>query len=95
MLMSTINEPWDVTITLRDLSVALAEHVHAATVPTQRELNEWLHYITRAAPVYWALESACEDIVEDGASEYRIQALKQALTYAQGQVEYWHRKDRW
>jgi hypothetical protein len=95
MLMSTINEPWDVTIALRDLSVGLAEHVRAATVPTQRELNEWLHSINRAAPVYWALESACEDIVEDGVTECRIQSLKQALTSAQGQVEYWHRKDRW
>jgi hypothetical protein len=57
---------------IENLSVGLAEHVHAATVPTQRELNEWLHSINRAAPVYWALESA----------------------YAQGQVEYWHRKDK-
>jgi len=93
--MSTVNEPWDIAIALRDLSADLARHVHAATVPTHRELNEWLHYINRVAPVYWTLESACEDIVEDGVTESRVQALKQALTYAQGQVEYWHRKDRW
>jgi len=93
--MSTVNEPWDVAIALRDLSADVATHVHAATVPAHRELNEWLHYINRAAPLYRALESACEDIVEDGVTEPRVQALKQALAYAQGQVEYCHRKDRW
>ncbi|MBV6859647.1 hypothetical protein KWH07_18735 [Xanthomonas campestris pv. zingibericola] len=93
--MSTINEPWDLTMALRDLSAYLAGHVHAATMPTHSELNSWLHYINRAAPVYWALESACEDIIEEGVTEARVQALKQAMTCAQGQTKYWPRKDRW
>jgi len=69
---------------LRDLSAGMAAHANAATVPTHRELNEWLQHINRVAPVYWALESACEDIVENGATESQMQALKKALTCAQG-----------
>jgi hypothetical protein len=93
--MSTINEPWDLTMALRDLSAYLAGHVHAATVPTHTELNSWLHYINRAAPVYWALEIACEDIIEVGVTEARVQALKQPTTSAQGQTKCCPRKDRW
>lgn len=95
LLMSTNGQPWDVAMALRDVSAAIAGHVHNATIPTPSELNSWLHYINKAAPVYWALESACEALIEDGVAEARVQALKDALTYAQGQIAYWPRRDRW
>ncbi len=93
--MSTNERPWDVAMAFRDLSAAIAGHVHAATVPNHDELDSWLYYINRAAPVYWALESACEVLIEDGFTEARVQALKMTLAYAHGQTTYWRRDDRW
>lgn len=93
--MSTHADSWDLATALRDMSADLAKHVHASTLPASKELDSWLDYINKAARVYWALESACEDLIEDGATEARVQALKESLTRAQGQSEYWPRKDRW
>lgn len=87
--------PWDLAATLRDLSFDMAKHVDAQTQPTLDEIKRWHEYIFNAAPVYWALESACEDLVEDGVTDVRVKAIKQALTHAQGQAKYWPRKDRW
>ena len=93
--MSTDLQPWDVAMALRDLSADVAGHLHAATTPTLSELQGWLLYINRAASAYRALETACEDVIEDGITEVRVLALKEALTCAQGQATYWRRQDRW
>lgn len=95
LLMSTHADSWDLATALRDMSADLAKHVHASTLPASNELENWLDYINNAARVYWTLENACEDLIEDGATEARVQALKEALSHAQGQSEYWPRKDRW
>lgn len=87
--------PWDLAATLRDLSFDMAKHVDAQSLPTPDEIKRWHEWIFNAAPVYWALESACEDLVEDGITDTRVAAIKQALTHAQGQATYWARKDRW
>lgn len=38
---------------------------------------------------------ACEDIVEEGSTPEHLEAMKRALTYTQGQKEYWPRAHRW
>lgn len=93
--MPSNDHPWDVATALRDLSADLAKHADAATTPSNNEIRDWLELVNMAAPAYWALETACEDLVEEGLSEARVQALKRALTFAQGQSEYWPRKHRW
>lgn len=87
--------PWDLATTLRDLSFDMAKHVRAQSQPTLDEIKLWHDWVFNAAPVYWALESACEDLIEEGVSDARVDALKQALTHAMGQAKYWPRKDRW
>lgn len=73
----------------------MAKHVDDKTLPTQDEVKRWHEWIFHAAPVYWALESACEDLVEDGSTDERVAAIKQALAQAQGLSSYWARNDRW
>ncbi|MFC3716306.1 hypothetical protein ACFONC_09085 [Luteimonas soli] len=87
--------PWDIAETLQFLSFDIVNHLSAGTLPSNEEIRRWLDSINNAAPNYWALELVCEDLVEDGVTEARMQALKNALAHAQGQNEYWPRKDRW
>ena len=86
---------WDVTLAIRDLSMDILRHISTGTAPDQEELKNWLRSLNEAARAYHQLEFACEDLVELGASEERLEAMKQALTHAQGQETYWARKDRW
>lgn len=86
---------WDVTLAIRDLSFDIARHTSEGTIPDKDELTRWLQWLNQTARAYHALENACEDLVELGASEARLEAMKRALTHAQGQEEYWPRKDRW
>jgi len=86
---------WDVTIALRDVALEMAQHTMSGTTPDQEQLKRWLLWLGNAARAYHQLEHACEDIVELGAGDDRLQAMKRALTAAQGQETYWHRKDRW
>jgi len=85
----------DVTIAIRDVSLDIARHTAAGTAPDRRELIAWLESLNSAARAYQKLEHACEDIVEEGTTSERIEAMKVALTHAQGQISYWMRKDRW
>lgn len=86
---------WDVTLAIRDLSLDIARHTSVGTIPDKNELIGWLRSLNQMARAYYALEHACEDLVELGASESRLEAMKEALTRAQGQETYWPRKDRW
>ena len=86
---------WDVTIALRDLSFDISGHLAKETAPVQMEMERWLHSLCEAARAYHQLQFACEDLVELGASEERLDAMKRALTHAQGQETYWAREDRW
>lgn len=90
-----MNDICDVTIAIRDVSLDIARHTAAGTVPDRRELVAWLENLNGAALAYHKLERACEDIVEEGTTPERLEAMKVALTHAQGQVSYWMRKDRW
>lgn len=80
---------------MRDLSFDMAKHIDAQSLPTLDEIKRWHEWSFNAAPIYWAIERACEDLVEDGITDARVAAIKQALTHAHGQATYWSRKDRW
>lgn len=86
---------WDASMALRDVAIdMLAHHTQgrAADPDTIRRWHEWIHKAHRA---HNALEEACEDLVEEGASSERLDAMKSALTHGMGQSQYWPRKDRW
>lgn len=88
-------DPWDVPVALRDVCIEMLR-IHevggSADAATVKRWHQWLYKASRA---HNALAMACEDIVEDGATEEHLEALKQALTRAMGQSEYWTRADRW
>jgi hypothetical protein len=93
--MSTETSPWDISFALSDLSIDIARHVNAGTQPDEAELRRWSEWIVNSAQVYGNLRHACEDVIELGTSDARLESLKQAMTFAQGQFKYWPREDRW
>lgn len=93
--MPADTSPWDISFALSDLSIDIARHVNAGTQPDEAELRRWSKWVVNSAQVYGNLRQACEDVIELGTSDAGLESLKQAMTLAQGQLEYWPRKDRW
>ncbi|HPF72471.1 MAG TPA: hypothetical protein PLX09_02595 [Xanthomonadaceae bacterium] len=85
----------DVPLALGDISFQLCTHLDAGTLPSRAELAEWLEWINDAKFSHLALQEACEDIVECGATTERVAKVEKALACCQGQDEYWRREDRW
>ena len=93
--MADTDTIWDVSVALRDVSLEMLRHVSTGTTPESDELKRWLDWLGKAARAHNALAVACEDLVELGVSDERIESMKRALTSAQGQANYWARADRW
>lgn len=87
--------PCDIVLFLRDLSSDFAAHVTERTQPSVEDVQRWSRLMCNAIHVCAQLEDACEAIVEHGANDERTRVLEHALAHAQGQVEYWPKKDRW
>lgn len=85
----------DVALTISSVSFDIAHHIDAKTTLTEEQLSRLLERLYRAHRAYLNLESACEDLIEDGYSEERLKAMEFALARAQGQDSYSRRKDRW
>lgn len=93
--MAINDDVWDVSVALRDISLEILNHVRAGAAPESDELKRWLDWLGKAERTHNALAVACEDLVELGVTDDRIESMKQALTSAQGQTGYWSRADRW
>lgn len=82
-------------VELRNVTLDMSLHASAGTTPGQGELEHWIEWIGKASLAYQGLQSICEDIVEFGDTPERLEAMKAALTQAQGQATYWPRENRW
>jgi len=85
----------DVAVVLGDVTFEMYRHKTRESFPDRDELNRWQNSLAEAGRAIQNLQSACEDIVELGATDERVAAMKQALTLSQGQVVYCARGDRW
>jgi hypothetical protein len=88
-------EPWDVPVTLRDLCVEMLDLQRQGASADAETVKRWHHWLYRVSRAHNALAISCEDIVEQGPTPERLEAMKHALTRAMGQTEYWARADRW
>ena len=89
------NHSCHVSEALRDVNMEMFKHVTAGTAPDSVELRQWMNSVANASGAHSDLVVACEEIVELGVNDERIETMKRALTQAQGQATYWARKDRW
>jgi hypothetical protein len=88
-------EPWDVSLTLRDLCMEMLLVHEVGASADAATVKRWHKSLTKAARAHSALARSCEDIVEKSANTEHVEAMKRALTTAMGQARYWPRADRW
>ena len=86
---------WDASTALRDVAIEMLSHHSGGRSADPEMIRHWHEWIHNAHRVHNALADACEDIVEEGVSAERLEAMKVALTHAMGQITYWRREDRW
>lgn len=88
-------EPWDVRLALLDLCLEMLRVHEVDASADAATVKRWHALLFKAARAHSALAISCEDIVKQGATPQHLEAMKQALTIAMGQTEYWARGDRW
>lgn len=88
-------EPWDVPLALRDLCLEMLRVHEVGASADAATVKRWHSWLFKASRAHIALAVSCEDIVEKGATPEHLETMKQALTTAMGQTEYWARADRW
>ena len=70
-------------------------HQNTQYTVTQGEIHWWWECVDKIHTATDDLIKACEDLVEQHLEDPRFAAVKAALARAQGQEEYWPRRDRW
>ena len=96
-MSSNLPEPvcWDVTVALQQVCIEMLGYHREGRAADPETVRGWHQWLYKAHRAYNALAFTCEDIVEEGATPERVDAMKQALAHAMGQESYWARKDRW
>lgn len=90
--------PWirhDVPRSLTEVALDLSRHCADGSMPSAEQLRRWLLLITGAQRAFNQLKTACEVVVEVGASADQLAALERALAATQGQDNYVARHLRW
>lgn len=90
----SIAEPWDVPVALRDVCLEMLQIHRSGASADAETVKRWHQWLSKAARAHNGLAACCEDIVEGGPTPEHLEAMKQALTRAMGQTEYWTRADR-
>lgn len=86
---------WNVSSVLNSLSFKMLEHHRNGQAVSPETVRNWHQSLHRAHRAYNALMHACQELVEEGSSPSRLDAMKVALTHAMGETDYGPGTDRW